>query len=79
MLVSINDGTVDIANQMTGERTLLPDAIELVRAAGRLADHGFVLLTYTNDYPGWEMIVEQANSSGAFQKLRLCGRGGERT
>ena len=44
MLVSVNDGTVDIADQMTGERTVLLDAI-----------------------------------ARAFQKLRLCGRGGERT
>jgi thiazole synthase ThiGH ThiG subunit len=26
-----------------------------------------------------EMIVEQANGAGAFQKLRVCVRGGERT
>ena len=33
------------------ERTLLPDAIELVRAAERLVDDGFTVLPYTNDDP----------------------------
>jgi thiazole synthase len=32
-------------------RTLLPDAVELVRAAERLVDDGFVVLPYTNDDP----------------------------
>jgi thiazole synthase len=33
------------------DRTLLPDAIELVRAAERLVDDGFTVLPYTNDDP----------------------------
>ncbi|MGV9413810.1 thiazole synthase [Nocardia sp. NPDC003693] len=33
------------------ERTLLPDAIELVAAAEQLVDDGFVVLPYTNDDP----------------------------
>jgi thiazole synthase len=33
------------------ERTLLPDGIELVRAAEQLIDDGFVVLPYTNDDP----------------------------
>ncbi|EOM77981.1 thiazole synthase [Rhodococcus rhodnii] len=33
------------------ERTLLPDAIELVDAAERLVDDGFVVLPYTTDDP----------------------------
>ncbi|MFT4044955.1 MAG: thiazole synthase [Gordonia sp. (in: high G+C Gram-positive bacteria)] len=33
------------------ERTLMPDAIELVDAARRLVDDGFVVLAYTNDDP----------------------------
>jgi thiazole synthase len=33
------------------ERTLLPDAIELVKAAEQLVDDGFVVLPYTNDDP----------------------------
>jgi thiazole synthase ThiGH ThiG subunit len=110
MLVSINDETVEVADQTTDERPLLPDAVELVRAAEQLVDDGFVVLPYTNDDPVLarrleetgcaavmpldsrigtglgianphhvEMIVEQANSAGAFQKLGVCGRGGERT
>jgi thiazole synthase ThiGH ThiG subunit len=108
--VGITDETVEVADQTTDERTLLSDAIELVRAAEQLVDGGFVVLSYTNDNPlvarrledtgcaavmplgspigtglgianphHIEMIVEQANSAGAFQKLRVCGRGGERT
>jgi thiazole synthase len=33
------------------ERTLLPDAVELVVAAQRLVDDGFTVLPYTNDDP----------------------------
>jgi len=33
------------------ERTLLPDVTELLDAAGRLVDDGFVVLPYTNDDP----------------------------
>jgi thiazole synthase len=33
------------------ERTLLPDPVELVDAAERLVDDGFVVLPYTNDDP----------------------------
>jgi thiazole synthase len=33
------------------ERTLLPDAVELVAAARQLVDDGFVVLPYTNDDP----------------------------
>lgn len=33
------------------ERTLLPDAVELVRAAETLVDEGFVVLPYTSDDP----------------------------
>lgn len=33
------------------ERTLLPDAVELVAAAGRLVDDGFTVLPYTSDDP----------------------------
>jgi thiazole synthase ThiGH ThiG subunit len=109
MLMSINDETVEVADQTTDERTLLPDIVELVRAAERLVDNGFVVLPYTNDdpvlarrledtgcaavmprgsligtglgiaNPYHEMIVERANGAGAFQKLRVCGRGGEQS
>lgn len=33
------------------DRTLLPDAVELVRAAQQLVNDGFVVLPYTNDDP----------------------------
>src|ERR1700752_1996381 len=111
MLVSINDEAVDVADQTAGERTLLPDAVELVRAAEQLVDDGFVVLPCAaNDDPVLarrlehtgcaavmplgspigtslgivnphhiEMIVEQANSASAFQKLRDCVRAGVRT
>jgi thiazole synthase ThiGH ThiG subunit len=110
MLVSINDETVVVADQSADERTLLPAAVELVRAAERLVDGRVVVLPCTNDDPVLarrpedtgcaavmslgsrigagpgianphhiEMIVEQANGASAFQKLRVCVRGGERT
>jgi thiazole synthase ThiGH ThiG subunit len=110
MLVSINDKTVEVADQTTDERTLLLNAVELVRAAEQLADDRFVVLPYTNADPVLarrledtgcaavmplgsligtglgianphhiEMIAEQANGAGAFQKLRVCVRRGERT
>lgn len=109
MLVSINDETVEVADHASDERTLLPDAVELVRAAEQLVVDGLVVLPYTNDDPVLarrledtgcaavmplgspigtglgianphhiEMIVEQANGAGAFQKLRVCVHGGER-
>ncbi|KUI23701.1 thiazole synthase [Mycobacterium sp. GA-2829] len=33
------------------DRTLLPDAVELIRAAEQLVDDGFTVLPYTNDDP----------------------------
>src|SRR5256714_2423680 len=33
------------------ERTLLPDAVELLAAAEQLVDDGFIVLPYTNDDP----------------------------
>jgi thiazole synthase ThiGH ThiG subunit len=110
MLVSINDETLEVADQTTDERTLLLDAVELVRAAEQLADNRFVVLPYTNADPvrarrledtgcaavmplgspigtglgianphPIEMIVEQPNGAGAFQKLQVCVRRGEPT
>src|ERR1700742_833843 len=110
MLVSINDETVEVADQATDERTLLRDVVKLCWAAQRFVDGGFVVLPYTDDDPvparqledtgcasvvplsspirtglgianshHIEMIVEQANGASAFQKPRVCGRGGERT
>ena len=42
------------------ERTLLPVAVELVRAAERLVDDGFVVLPYTNDAP---VLARRVDSS----------------
>jgi len=110
MLVSINDETLEVADQTTDERTLPLDAVELIRAAEQLADDRFVVLPYANADPVLarrledtgcagvmplgspigtglgvanphhiEMFVEQPNGAGAFRKLRVCVRGGERT
>ena len=51
MLVSINDETVEVADQTTDERTVLPDAVKLFWAAERSVDSGLVVLPYTNDDP----------------------------
>ncbi|HET9566387.1 MAG TPA: thiazole synthase [Mycobacterium sp.] len=44
------------------ERTLLPDAVELVRAAEKLVDDGFVVLPYTNDDP---IVCRKLEDAGA--------------
>jgi thiazole synthase ThiGH ThiG subunit len=88
MLMSINDETVEVADQTTDERTLLLDAVELNRAAEQLVDDCVVVLPLGSPIgtgPGIanshnvEMLVEQANGAGAFQKLHIYGRAGERT
>ena len=111
MLVSINDETVEVDDQTAADEcTLLPVAVELVCAAERLVDDGFLILPYINDDPvvvrrladtgcaavmslgsligtglgianphHVEMIVGLANRAGAFEKLRVCSRGIERT
>ncbi len=67
MLVSINE-TVEV------------DTVELVRAAEQLPLGSLIgtCLGIANPHH-LGMIVGQANGAGAFQKLRVCGRGGERT
>ncbi len=42
------------------ERTLLPDALELIDAAEQLVDDGFVVLPYTNDDPALARRLEDA-------------------
>jgi thiazole synthase ThiGH ThiG subunit len=68
MLVSFNDETVE------------NDTVELVRAAEQLPLGSLIGtgIGITNPHY-FGMIVEQANGAGAFQKLWVCGRGGERT
>jgi thiazole synthase ThiGH ThiG subunit len=89
--MTINDERTEVADQTTDERTLLPGAFELVRAAEQLVDDSLVrtavmrLGALIGIGPGIanqhhiEMIVEQVNGAGAFRTLRVCGRGGERT
>ena len=44
------------------ERTLLPDAVELLQAAEQLVDDGFVVLPYTNDDPVLARRLEDVGS-----------------
>src|SRR5574337_981786 len=48
------------------ERTLLPDAIELMRAAEQLVDDGFVVLPYTNDDPVLARRLEDAGCAAVM-------------
>ncbi|MFY9764372.1 MAG: thiazole synthase [Mycobacterium sp.] len=50
------------------ERTLLPDAIELVRAAEQLVDDGFVVLPYTNDDP---VLAKRLEDTGCAAVMPL--------
>jgi thiazole synthase ThiGH ThiG subunit len=68
MLVSINDETVAVADQSADERTLLPDAVESVRAAERLVHDRFVVLPYTNDDPA---LVRRLEDTGCAAVMPL--------
>jgi hypothetical protein len=50
------------------ERTRLPDAMELVRAAEQLVDDGFVVLPYTNDDP---VLARRLEDSGCAAVMPL--------
>src|SRR6202008_3632963 len=50
------------------ERTLLPDAVELVRAAERLVDDGFIVLPYTNDDP---VLARRLEATGCVAVMPL--------
>ena len=50
------------------ERTLLPDGVELVRAAERLVDDGFVVLPYTNDDP---VLARRLEDTGCVAVMPL--------
>ena len=63
----INDETVKVAERTTDEHTLLPDAVELIRAAEQLVDDGFVAQ------------LARGLVDTVCQKLQVCRRGGERT
>jgi thiazole synthase len=57
------------------ERTLLPDPIELVDAAERLVDDGFVVLPYTNDDPVLARRLEQAGCAAVMPLGSPIGSG----
>src|ERR1700756_4989707 len=53
------------------ERTLLPDAVELVRAAEQLVDDGFVVLPYANDDP---VLARRLDDTGSAAVTPLGSR-----
>ena len=57
------------------ERTLLPDAVELVRAAEQLVDDGFVVLPYTNDDPVLAARLEAAGCAAVMPLGAPIGSG----
>nr|WP_308202181.1 thiazole synthase [Rhodococcus sp. MSC1_016] len=57
------------------ERTLLPDAVELVSAAEQLVDDGFVVLPYTNDDPVLAMRLEDAGCAAVMPLGSPIGTG----
>jgi len=50
------------------DHTLLPDAVELLDAAERLVDDGFVVLAYTNDDP---VVARRLESAGCAAVMPL--------
>ncbi|MGE5763986.1 MAG: thiazole synthase, partial [Mycobacterium leprae] len=57
------------------ERTLLPDPVELLDAAERLVDEGFVVLPYTNDDPVLARRLEQAGCAAVMPLGAPIGSG----
>lgn len=57
------------------ERTLLPDPVELVDAAERLVDDGFVVLPYTNDDPVIARRLEQLGCAAVMPLGSPIGSG----
>lgn len=57
------------------ERTLLPDPIELLGAAERLVDDGFVVLPYTNDDPVLARRLEQVGCAAVMPLGAPIGSG----
>jgi thiazole synthase len=57
------------------ERTLLPDALELVDAAERLVDDGFTVLPYTNDDPVLARRLEDAGCAAVMPLGSPIGTG----
>jgi len=75
MLVSINDETVEVADQTTDERALLPDAVELLRAAEQLVEIGFAVLPCTNDDPVLARRLEDTGCAAVMPLDSLIGTG----
>ena len=57
------------------EHTLLPEAIELVDAAERLVDDGFIVLPYTNDDPVLARRLEQIGCAAVMPLGAPIGSG----
>jgi thiazole synthase len=57
------------------EHTLLPDAIELLDAAEKLVDDGFVVLPYTNDDPVLARRLEQVGCAAVMPLGAPIGSG----
>src|SRR5436309_6977357 len=57
------------------ERTLLPDAVELLDAAERLVDEEFVVLPYTNDDPVLARRLEQVGCAAVMPLGSPIGSG----
>lgn len=57
------------------ERTLLPDTVELLDAAERLADDGFTVLAYTNDDPVVAHRLEQVGCAAVMPLGSPIGSG----
>ena len=57
------------------DRTLFPDAVELVRAAETLVDEGFTVLPYTNDDPILAARLEEAGCAAVMPLGSPIGSG----
>jgi thiazole synthase len=57
------------------ERSLLPDAVELVRAAEQLAEDGFVVLPYTTDDPVLAFRLQQVGCAAVMPLGSPIGSG----
>ena len=57
------------------DRTLLPDAVELVEAAETLVDDGFTVLPYTNDDPILARRLEEAGCAAVMPLGSPIGSG----
>ncbi|MGM1064512.1 thiazole synthase [Saccharothrix sp. Mg75] len=57
------------------DQTLLPDPVELLDAAERLVDDGFVVLPYTNDDPVLALRLEQAGCAAVMPLGSPIGTG----